>query len=221
MNTSLDHYFADECEDAQCHLHDRPAEKAALRRLLQEGPLQETLKWGVPCYTYKKHNVVIMNAFKDNILLSFLKGVLLKDVQSLLEKPGENTQSARVMRFKNLQDILNKETVIKDYLTEAIAIEESGVKVKKKATADFTVPDELNTKFKESHDFKTAFEALTPGRQRGYLLHFAAAKQSETRTSRIEKYLPRIMDGKGLRDCVCGRSKKMPACDGSHQWANR
>lgn len=216
MNTSLEHYFAKSCEAPSCHLHDRPAEKDALRRILLETPLQETLKWGVPCYTYQKGNVVIMNAFKGAILLSFLKGALLKDKQGLLEKAGENTQSARVMRFNDLQDILEKEALIKAYLAEAIAVEKSGLKVKKKETSDYPVPDELIAKFKEQPDFKVAFEALTPGRQRGYLLHFAAAKQSATRTTRIEKYMPQIRDGKGFRDCTCGRSQKMPTCDGTH-----
>ena len=218
MNTSLEHYFADTCEDSACHLHKRPAEKAALRRILQHSSLQETLKWGVPCYTHNKKNIVLMNAFKDHILLSFFKGALLKDPQNRLEVVG-NIQSARVMRFESLQAIVENESTIKSYLAEAIALEEAGLKIQKKKTADFAVPDELTAKFKTAPDFKAAFEALTPGRQRGYLLHFAAAKQSATRASRIEKYLPRIMDGKGLRDCVCGRSKKMPACDGSHQFA--
>ncbi len=219
MNTSLDHYFADTCEDSTCHLHSRPGEKAALRRILQQSPLQETLKWGVPCYTHNKKNIVLINAFKDHILLSFFKGALLKDPHHRLEAVG-NIQSARVMRFDDLQHILHQEEIIKAYLTEAITVEASGQKVKKKTTQDFPVPDELKDKLKADAAFKTAFEALTPGRQRGYLLHFAAAKQSATRTSRIEKYRSRIMDGKGLRDCVCGRSKKMPACDGSHQFTD-
>ena len=217
MNASLEHYFADKCADSSCHLHDRPEEKAALRRILQASPLQETLKWGVPCYTSQQRNIVLMNAFKDNLLLSFFKGALLKDPQKRLDTVG-NVQSARVMRFNDLQEILAQEETIKTYLAEAIAVEESGLKVKKKATSDFPVPDELKTKFKAFPAFKPAFEALTPGRQRGYLLHFAAAKQSATRTTRIEKYRPQIMDGKGIRDCTCGRSQKMPACDGSHKY---
>jgi len=148
-----------------------------------------------------------------------MRGALLKDPQGLLESAGENTQSARLMRFRDLQDIQQKEAVIQAYLAEAIAIAKAGLKVKKKETSDYPVPDELRDKLAADPAFKKAFEALTPGRQRGYLLHFAAAKQSSTRAARIEQYTPRIMDGKGFRDCVCGLSKKMPTCDGSHKYA--
>jgi len=142
---------------------------------------------------------------------------LLQDTQDILKSPGENTQSGRQIRFTNLQEIVEMESILKAYIFEAIEVEKAGLKVKLKKTSEYDIPEELQNKLDEDPAFKTAFESLTPGRQKGYLLYFSAAKQSKNRESRIENYKPRILDGKGFHDCVCGLSKRFPTCDGSHK----
>lgn len=175
-------------------------ELKALRKIILDCELVEEVKWRTPCYTYQGVNLVMIGALKTGSVLSFLKGALLKDREKLLIAPGQNTQSARMIRFTGVGDIAEKEPILKAYIREAIEAEKAGLKVKFKSTAEFSVPEELQKKFDKSPAFKTAFDALTPGRQRGYLLYFSGAKQSKTRESRIEKYEKKILGGKGLDD---------------------
>jgi uncharacterized protein YdeI (YjbR/CyaY-like superfamily) len=172
----------------------------ALREIILTLPLTEELKWGKPCYTLEGSNVLIIQGFKEYCALMFCKGALLKDTKGLLIKPGENTQAARQLRFTSAKEITKLAPTIKSYIREAIDAQEAGLEVQYKETSEFPVPDELTKALAENAKLKAAFEALTPGRQRGYLLHFAAAKQSKTRESRIEKYAPQILKGKGLQD---------------------
>jgi uncharacterized protein YdeI (YjbR/CyaY-like superfamily) len=194
-----------------------PAELKKLRTIVLSSGLTEELKWRSPCYTHEKSNVVILGEFKDYCALSFFKGALLKDPKKILVKPGDNTQSGRMLRFTSVKEITALESTIKAYLEEAIAVEESGAKINYKPVAEYEIPEELQNKFDEDSKFESAFDKLTPGRQKAYLLHFAGAKQSKTRTARIENCTPRILKGQGLHDCVCGLSKRMPTCDGSHK----
>lgn len=193
-------------------------EMTLLRSILLETALTETIKWGKPCYTYNDKNIVIIQDFKHHCDLGFFTGALLKDTEKLLEKAGEHTQSARQLRFANLADIKKKKSIIKSYVKEAIENEKQGVKLVVEEKAGIDEVAELENIFKKNKAFSKAFQALTPGRQRAYLMFFAGAKQSETRISRIEKYIPRIMDGFGINDCTCGLSKRMPNCDGSHKF---
>lgn len=193
------------------------AEMLRLREIVLESPLSEDWKWKQPCYTFNKANVVILSDFKAYASLNFFKGSLVKDPLGLLVAPGENSQSSRQLRFTSVAEIDEKEEAIRDYIHAAIEVEKAGLKVEYKPKSDYPVPAELLAEFDEDPDFKAAFEALTPGRQKGYLLHFAGAKQSKSRTARIEKYRERIFDGKGMQDCVCGHSKRYPRCDGSHK----
>jgi uncharacterized protein YdeI (YjbR/CyaY-like superfamily) len=189
-----------------------------LRSIVLDCGLIEELKWGTPCYMFQKNNIILLGAFKDSCIISFLKGALLSDTENLLMKAGENTQAARIIKFTNEKDILKIKSILKTYIYEAVEIEKAGLKVEPKKHSEYNVPEELKNQFKQKPDFKKAFEALTPGRQRGYLLYFSDSKQSKTREARIEKYTQRIMSGKGINDCVCGLSKKMPSCDGSHKY---
>jgi uncharacterized protein YdeI (YjbR/CyaY-like superfamily) len=183
--------------------------------------LTEELKWGVPCYTFQKSNLFMLGGFKENCVLSFIKGALLKDKHNILIQQTENSQSVRIMRFKNISEILEIESIIKAYIYEAIEAEKAGLKVELKKSTDLILPDELIKMLNNNPAFKTAFEALPLGKQRGYNLYFTAATQSKTRESRILNYMPRILDGKGFHDCVCGLSKKMPTCDGSHKYIEK
>ena len=196
-------------------------EMKKLRALVLDCGLIEELKWRLPCYTYQNSNVVIIQNFKDYCAISFFKGALLKDTEKVLHKPGENTQAGRLIRFSSLKEIENLEPVIKAYIKEAIDNEKTGLNIEYKKTTDYNIPEELEVKFNDDPDFKAAFDKLTPGRQRGYLLHYAQPKQSSTRVSRIEKSAQRIFDGKGLNDCICGHSKRLPNCDGSHKYFNQ
>lgn len=192
MNPKVDWYF-NKAEQWQ-------EEVAELRRIVLECHLTEDLKWGCPCYTYEKSNIVLIHIFKDYCAFLFFKGALMKDPEGILIQQTENVQSARQIRFTGLKEIKDLETVLKTYIYEAVEVTESGEKVEFKKTKEFPVPEELKTKFKELPAFKTAFEALTPGRQRAYLLHFSQPKQAKTRESRIEKCVDQILDGKGLND---------------------
>jgi uncharacterized protein YdeI (YjbR/CyaY-like superfamily) len=171
-----------------------------LREVLLTFNLTEELKWGCPCYTYDKGNVVLIHGFKDYCALLFMKGALMKDPKSILVQQTKNVQSARQIRFTDLDEIIKQESVIKSYIKNAIEVEKSGVKVEMKKTTEFKMPEEFQTALTEMTELKTAFYKLTPGRQRAYLLHFSSAKQAKTRNERIEKYIPKILDGKGLDD---------------------
>ncbi|REK71197.1 YdeI/OmpD-associated family protein [Paenibacillus paeoniae] len=171
-----------------------------LRMIVLGCELTEELKWGVPCYTFQDSNVVLIHGFREYCALLFVKGALLKDPQGILIQQTENVQAARQIRFTNVQQILEMETTLKAYINEAIEVEQAGLKVELKKNTEYAIPEELQSKFDEMPDLKTAFEALTPGRQRAYLLHFTDPKQSKTRVSRIEKYTQHILNGKGLND---------------------
>lgn len=192
------------------------AEMEALRAILHEFPLTEELKWGKPCYAFENSNIIIVQGFKEYCGLLFFKGALLKDAKGLLVKPGENTQGGRLIKFKTVQEITKLKAPIKSYIKEAIEVEKLGLKIEPKEK-ELVLPDELLAIFKKNAPFKKAFNALTPGRQRAYNMFFTAAKQSATREARIEKYKKQILDGKGINDCNCGLSQKMPYCDGSHR----
>lgn len=171
-----------------------------LRPLLLDSPLTEDFKWGVPCYTLQNRNVVLMHVFKEYCALLFVKGALLKDAGGILIQQTQNTQAGRQIRFTEADQIVELEPVLRAYIQEAIAVEQAGLKVNFKETAEFPMPEELRVKFEENPAFKAAFEGLTPGRQRAYLLYFSAPKQAKTRAARIEKWLPQILNGKGLND---------------------
>lgn len=175
-------------------------ELETLRILINDCGLTEELKWGTPCYTLEKSNIVLIHTFKDYCAILFFKGALLKDTAGILIQQSKNVQAARQMRFRNVRDILEQEPLIKTYIKEAIEIEKAGLKVDFKKTEEYPVPEEFKQKLEEIPVLKTAFEALTPGRQRAYLLHFSAPKQSTTRQSRIEKCMEQILNGKGLND---------------------
>lgn len=186
-----------------------------LRKLVLETELTEAWKWRAPCYTLDGKNVAMIAAFKNDCVLSFFKGPLLKDPDNLLVAPGENSRTFRVVRFTDARQISKLKSQLKFLLEQAIEVERSGKQIEaKKGPNEF--PAEFQAKLKEDAKLKKAFEALTPGRQRAYVMHFAAAKQSKTRTARIEKFAPRILDGKGMNDCICGLTQKPPGCDGSH-----
>lgn len=171
-----------------------------LRSIILDCELTEEFKWMHPCYTLNNKNIVLIHGFKEYVALLFHKGALLKDPEGILVQQTENVQAARQIRFTNLQEIVEKEALLKAYIHEAIAVEEAGLEVELKKNEEYSVPEELQQKFAENPAFKEAFEALTPGRQRAYLLHFSQAKQAKTREARIEKYLPHILEGKGLND---------------------
>ncbi|HTC20480.1 MAG TPA: YdeI/OmpD-associated family protein, partial [bacterium] len=175
-------------------------EFAKLRMIVLDGQLTEELKWGCPCYTFEKKNIVLIHGFKEYCALLFFKGALMKDPKGILIQQTENVQSARQVRFTGMGEITRLEPVLKAYIREAIGVEKAGLKVKKKTTADFKVPEEFQAKLEGSPALKKAFEALTPGRQRAYLFYFSGAKQSQTREARIEKWLPQILKGKGIDD---------------------
>ena len=171
-----------------------------LRAICLDSGLGEDLKWGVPCYTLEGRNVVLIHSFKEYCALLFFKGALLKDAKGILIQQTDNVQAARQVRFKNVEDIRKLKTVLKAYLSEAAKVEKSGLKVEFKKTEEFSVPEEFQVKLDEMLELKSAFEALTPGRRRAYLLHFSSAKQSKTRTARVIKAIPDILSGKGLDD---------------------
>lgn len=192
MNPKVDFFFA------QAKKWQNEYEK--LRTIVLDCGLIEELKWGVPCYTFQKHNVVILHGFKDYCALLFHKGALLQDADRILIQQTENVQATRQIRFTGIQEIINLEPILKAYIYEAIEVEKAGLKVELKKTTEFAVTEEFQTKLDEVPALKAAFEALTPGRQRAYLLHFSAPKQAKTRESRIEKCIPDILNGKGLNN---------------------
>jgi uncharacterized protein YdeI (YjbR/CyaY-like superfamily) len=171
-----------------------------LRRIILDCQLTEELKWGKPCYTFQQSNVAIIQGFKEYCALMFFKGALLNDANGILVKPGKNTQAGRQIRFTNVRDVVEMETILKAYIHEAIEVEKAGLKVEFKKTAEYIIPEEFQSKLDEIPALKTAFDALTPGRRRAYILYFSAAKQSKTRESRVEKSVQQILNGKGLND---------------------
>lgn len=205
MTTNIETYFIEGCGRCplggtpECKVHNWKKELQLLRRILNDCHLKEEIKWGVPCYTFQSHNILILAALKEYCSISFFKGALLHDTDKLLVKPGENTQSARLIKITHVQEIVEKETILKTYIYEAIEVEKAGIKVEYKKRPE-PVPEEFQNVLDTNPDIQTAFEALTPGRQRGYILYFSAPKQSKTRASRIEKYIPSILNGKGFHD---------------------
>jgi len=208
--SKVDQYFSE--------LKTWKPELQKLRSIVLATSIDEDLKWGSPCYSSNKQNICILGGLKDHCVLSFFKGVLLNDKEELLTKPGENTQSARAIRFTSIDEIEELEPILTAYIQEAIEVEKAGLKVDFKESKNLTYPEEFQVLLDDDSEFKAAFEALTPGRQRAYNLHFSGAKQSKTRTARVEKYRERIMSGIGINDCTCGKSKRMPQCDGSHKY---
>jgi uncharacterized protein YdeI (YjbR/CyaY-like superfamily) len=192
MNPKVDWFF-DKAEKWQEEVRE-------LRRIILECHLTEDLKWGCPCYTYEKRNIVLIHVFKEYCAVLFFKGALMQDPENILIQQTENVQSARQIRFTGLKEIKKLETALKKYIYHAVEIEESGEKVEFKKTKEFPVPDELKAKFTELPALQQAFEALTPGRQRAYILHFSQPKQAKTRESRIDKCIEQILEGKGLND---------------------
>ncbi len=175
-------------------------ELVKLRTIVLGCGVTEELKWGVPCYTFQKSNVVLIHVFKDYCALLFVKGVLLKDARGILIQQTKNVQAARQVRFTSVREIAAVAPILQAYIEEAIEAEKAGLKVKLKKTSEFTVPEEFQNRLDELPALKTAFAALTPGRQRGYILYFSGAKQSKTREARVKKWMPRILKGKGLDD---------------------
>lgn len=205
MNPQIDNYLSEGCGRCplggtpDCKVHNWPQELKKLRTIVLDCGLTEELKWGVPCYTFQNNNILIVSALKDYCALSFFKGALLSDTNGILQKPGENTQAARLIKFTSLPEIIGMEDILKAYIFEAIEMEKAGLEVVFKKNPE-PVPDELQRKLDKDSSFKATFEALTPGRQRCYILHFSQPKQSATRESRIEKCIPKIMEGKGFND---------------------
>ena len=206
MNSGVDNYLAVGCGRCplggtpDCKVHSWPDVLLKLRAILLETELTEEVKWSVPCYTFNGKNILIMSALKEYVALGFFKGVLLKDPDGVLIQSTPNMQAERQLRFTTVQQITELEQVIRAYVQEAIEVEQAGLEVAYRKTSEFDVPDELQAMFDEDPAFREAFQALTPGRQRGYLLHFSDAKQAKTRISRIEKCMPQIFEGIGLHD---------------------
>jgi uncharacterized protein YdeI (YjbR/CyaY-like superfamily) len=171
-----------------------------LRMIILDCQLTEELKWGVPCYTFQKSNIVLIHGFKEYCALLFFKGALLNDVNGVLIQQTENVQAARQIRFTNVREIVKMEPILKAYIYEAIEVEKAGLKVNFKKTKEFIIPEEFQNKLDENPALKTAFDALTPGRQRAYIFYFSQPKQSKTRESRVEKCMQQILNGKGLDD---------------------
>jgi len=192
MNTEIDWFFTKDTKWQQ--------EYNELRRLVLDCGLIERLKWGCPCYAVDKSNVVLIHGFKDYCALLFMQGALMKDAEGILIQQTENVQSARQLRFQNVEQILEGEAVIQSYIKDAIRIDKAGLKTELKKTTAYSIPEEFQKTIDAMPELKNAFDALTPGRQRGYLLYFSAAKQAKTREARIEKYVQNILDGKGLDD---------------------
>jgi uncharacterized protein YdeI (YjbR/CyaY-like superfamily) len=203
MNPQVDDFIA--------KAKKRQEEMSQLRMILIHCGLTEEYKWKQPCYTFQKKNVAIIAAFKGYFALSFFQGALLKDHTGVLIQPGDNSQAARQIRFENVREIIKLEPLVRKYVQEAKALVEEGAQIDFKEKTELVFPD-------DNPEIKAAFYALTPGRQRGYNLHFSAPKQSATKISRIESSIPRILKGKGFHDCICGKSKRMPTCDGSHKY---
>ena len=192
MNPKVDFYFS------KAKKWQEELEK--LRMIVLDCGLTEELKWGVPCYTFQKRNIVLIHVFKEYCALLFFKGALLNDAKGILIQQTENVQAARQIRFTNVREIVKMKPILKAYIYEAIEVEKAGLKVDFKKTTEFKIPEEFQNKLDKIPALKTAFNALTPGRQRAYILYFSAPKQSKTRESRVEKCMQQILNGKGLND---------------------
>ena len=192
MDTKVDFYFS------KAQKWQKELEK--LRTIILDCQLTEELKWGVPCYSFQESNIVLIHVFKEYCALLFFKGALLNDTNGILIKQTKNTQAGRQIRFTNVREIVEMETILKAYIYEAIEVEKAGLKVNFKKTTEFIIPEEFQNKLDEIPALKTAFDALTPGRQRAYILYFSEPKQSKTRESRVEKCTQQILNGKGLND---------------------
>ena len=192
MNPKVDFYF-NKAEKWQEELEK-------LRTIILDCQLTEELKWGVPCYTFQNSNVVLIHDFKEYCAILFIKGALLNDAKGVLIEQTKNVQAGRHIRFTNIRQIIEMEPILKAYIYEAIEVEKAGLKVEFKNTSEYSIPAEFQSKLDRIPALRTAFYALTPGRQRGYILHFSAPKQSKTREARVEKYMQQILDGKGLND---------------------
>lgn len=212
MNQQVDQYLMVGCGRCplggtpDCKVHNWTAELELLRMIVLDCGLTEESKWGVPCYTYQNSNVLLLSAFKEHCSISFFKGALLQDASGILEKPGQNTQAARVIKFTHADQIAAIETELKACIQEAIEVEKAGLNVQFKKNPE-PLPEELEQQLAADPVLKSAFEALTPGRQRGYILHFSAPKQSKTRFARIEKCVGKILNGEGLNDKYSSRKK--------------
>jgi uncharacterized protein YdeI (YjbR/CyaY-like superfamily) len=192
MNPKVDFFFDKDTQWQKAY--------EQLRTIVLDCGLEEELKWGNPCYTFDDRNIVLIHGFKDYCALLFFKGALLNDAHGLLIQQTENVQAARQLRFTDVKEIVKKQRAIKTYIYEAIEVEKAGLQVKLKKPTEFAVAEEFQTRLNKNRALKKAFEALTPGRQRAYLLYFSAPKQAKTRESRVEKYVPVILEGKGLDD---------------------
>ncbi|CAN5530467.1 YdeI family protein [soil metagenome] len=192
MNPTVDFYF-NKAKNWQEEIRQ-------LRTIVLDCGLTEELKWGCPCYTFEKSNILLIHVFKEYCALLFFKGALLHDATGILIQQTENVQAARQIRFTNVREIVEMAAILKAYIYEAIAVEKAGLKVTLKKTGEFTIPVEFQNKINKIPALKTAFAALTPGRQRAYIFHFSQPKQSKTRESRVEKYMQHILNGKGLDD---------------------
>jgi len=192
MNPDVDFYFIKEKK------WQKELEK--LRTIILDCQLTEELKWGVPCYTFQKSNIVLIHVFKEYCAILFIKGALLHDAGGILIQQTENVQAGRQVRFTDVDEIVELEPILKAYIHEAVEVEKAGLKVNYKKATEFSIPDEFQHKLDEIPALETAFYALTPGRQRAYLLYFSAPKQSKTRESRVEKCMPQILNGRGLND---------------------
>jgi uncharacterized protein YdeI (YjbR/CyaY-like superfamily) len=192
MNPKVDFYFN------KAQKWQKELEK--LRTIIIDCQLTEELKWGVPCYSFQESNIVLIHVFKEYCALLFIKGALLHDANGILIQQTKNVQAGRQIRFTNIREIVEMETILKAYINEAIEVEKAGLKVNFKKTTEFIIPEEFQNKLNEIPALKTAFDALTPGRQRAYILYFSEPKQSKTRESRVEKCIQQILNGKGLND---------------------
>ncbi len=210
MNSKVDTYIQG--------LKNWKEEVELLREILLTTNLEEDFKWSRPCYTYNGKNILGIATLKEHCALNIFNGASLSDPNEILIIPGEHSQSARWMKFETKAAINKHSKIIKALVKESIELEASGVKKIKSVAPKLNCPEELENIFKKDAKLKTAFYALTPGRQRAYLIYFTAPKQSETRITRIKKYAPKILCGKGFNDCTCGFSKRMPNCDGSHKF---
>ncbi|HEV3411721.1 MAG TPA: YdeI family protein [Puia sp.] len=202
MNPKVDFFFAKEGKWQE--------EYEKLRTIILDCGLEEELKWGCPCYTFEKSNIVLIHGFKEYCALLFFKGALLSDIDGILIQQTENVQVPRQVRFTNLREIVRLERVLKAYIYEAIEVDRAGLTIKLKKVADYKIPEEFQVKLNKNRALKKAFDALTPGRQKGYIFYFSQPKQSKTRESRIEKSIPLILKGKGLNDEFNDKGRRMP-----------